>query len=662
MVKRLHNELVFTVKDRCKVCYTCVRECPVKAIKIVNGQAEVISSRCIGCGNCTRVCSQSAKKFLDTTEEALAILAGKEIKVACVAPSFAAEFTDIPDHQSLVGMIKKLGFDYVMEVAFGADLIANEYDKIFNDDSIPPTISTDCPAIVYYVKHYVPELVSTLAPVVSPMVATVRVAKKLYGEQVKTVFIGPCVAKKAESTEVNVVLTFKELRKLFRIKSINTQNSTPSEFDGPQGNKAALFPVSRGKLHAINKTDDIGEENILVASGRVNFREAIKEFDTELNRSQHLELLCCDGCIMGPGMSQGGHYFAKVSKMKSYVSEKVKNLDQKKWKKDFDQFKDDDYSQTFTSADRRIPIPSNEKIEQALREMGKMNPKDHLNCGACGYDTCTDHAIAIVEGLAEIEMCLPFTIEKLHRSINELNLSNEKLASAQQSLRQSEKLATMGQLSAGIAHELNNPLGIITMYSNILLEELKENDPMRNDLHLITEQADRCKKIVGGLLNFARKNQVHLQETDMDQFVRHSIESVIVPPGMEVVYQNNLTDNMAEIDTDQWMQVLTNIEKNAIEAMTPETGVLTIILNGNEQEVEFLIKDNGSGISEENMEKIFTPFFTTKPVGKGTGLGLPLIYGIVKMHRGQIQVTSNDNPVKGTTGTTFKITIPRKKL
>jgi len=257
-------------------------------------------------------------------------------------------------------------------------------------------------------------------------------------------------------------------------------------------------------------------------------------------------------------------------------------------------------------------------------------------------------------------MCLPFTIEKLHNSIKALNISNEKLASAQQTLKQTEKLAHMGQLSAGIAHELNNPLGVITMYSNILLDEAAENDPIREDLKLISEQADRCKKIVGGLLNFARKNQVHYTEVNMDDFVKHSLESAIAPPNVIISFTSNLRDKMVEVDADQWMQVLTNFEKNAIEAMGEKGGNLTITLNEKENDIEFLIQDTGCGISEENLDKIYTPFFTTKPIGKGTGLGLPLIYGIVKMHRGQIHIDTNADNNKGPTGTTFKITIPRK--
>jgi signal transduction histidine kinase len=172
------------------------------------------------------------------------------------------------------------------------------------------------------------------------------------------------------------------------------------------------------------------------------------------------------------------------------------------------------------------------------------------------------------------------------------------------------------------------------------------------------EQAERCRGIVGGLLNFARKNQVILVETNMPEFVSRSIDSIIRPENIEIVVENKLTDPIARIDKDQMMQVLTNLEKNAVEAM-PKGGRLTITLSGSEHEFVIAISDTGIGIPQENMDKIFTPFFTTKEVGKGTGLGLPLIYGIVKMHRGQIQVTSNADPWKGDTGTTFTIKIPR---
>lgn len=359
-------------------------------------------------------------------------------------------------------------------------------------------------------------------------------------------------------------------------------------------------------------------------------------------------------------MSKGGKRYIRRKQIGNYVSQRLHDLDKDQWKKDIREFSSVDFSQTFEPLDRRLLTPTPELIEKALQSMGKFTEKDHLDCGACGYDTCFEHAMAIAEGLAEMEMCLPYAIESLHNTIQALNISNESLETAQQALRQSEKLAGMGQLSAGIAHELNNPLGVITMYSNILLEELHDDDPMRKDLILISEQADRCKKIVGGLLNFARKNQVYLVETNMLTFIKKSLDSVIHPKAIELLFIHNLSNPIAYIDNDQMMQALTNLEKNAVEAM-PEGGKLTIELTDNDAEVIIRISDTGSGISQEHMDKIFTPFFTTKELGKGTGLGLPLVYGIVKMHRGKINVVSNADKNKGRTGTIFSITLPRFK-
>ncbi|MBK7214788.1 MAG: GHKL domain-containing protein [Bacteroidales bacterium] len=267
----------------------------------------------------------------------------------------------------------------------------------------------------------------------------------------------------------------------------------------------------------------------------------------------------------------------------------------------------------------------------------------------------------MINGLAETEMCLPYSIEKLHTYIRDLDTSNQKLASVQEALRHSEKLAGMGQLSAGIAHELNNPLGVITMYSNILKEELPQDNPMVRDLDLIVEQAERCRKIVGGLLNFARKNQLNVDETDALKLAEHSLNSVIVPDHVTIHMSSSLNNPNVMLDFDQMTQVLTNLLKNAIEAM-PEGGEINLLISDNPDKVIFRVKDNGSGIEKENMDKLFTPFFTTKGIGKGTGLGLPIIYGIVKMHKGDIQVESNSNPEKGPTGTTFTITLPRNRM
>jgi iron only hydrogenase large subunit-like protein/nitrogen-specific signal transduction histidine kinase len=651
--------LVYTIKELCRTCYTCVRECPAKAIRIVSGQAEVIDERCIACGNCTKVCSQGAKVFLNTTDRVIKLLESTSDVVAMVAPSFPAEFSDFPDYRTLTGMIKSLGFSHVLEVSFGADLVAERYRALVSE-SKEYYISSDCPSIVNYIKHYHHGLVDKLAPIVSPMVAMSRVVHKKYGNGTKIVFIGPCVAKKAESTEIDEAITFTELRELFDRFNIQPNNIAPFEFDQPIGGRGAIFPVTRGLLQTANINDDAITGNIIAAEGRIDFQGALKEFEAGLIKNQHMELLCCEGCIMGPGLSKNGKQYNRRTLVSSYANNKMLELDREKWKQEFEEYSTLDLSFRHRSEDYRSEVTDEKEINEVLVSMGKLTKKDQLDCGACGYESCIEHAIAIKKGLAEIEMCLPYTIEKLHRSVKDLALSNEKLSSMRQALKQSEKLAHMGQLSAGIAHELNNPLGVVIMYSNILLEESGTDDPVREDLKLIVEQAGRCKKIVAGLLNFARKNQVNHQLISIRDLVNHSLESVVVPENIKIETSDKTTNPDAMLDNEQMTQVLTNLFKNAIDAM-PAGGSINILLEDTLQDVLITVKDTGTGIKEEDRAKIFEPFFTTKGIGHGTGLGLATAYGIVKMHKGQINVESNTDPSKGSTGTSFKIILPRRK-
>ncbi len=651
--------LVYTIKELCRTCYTCVRECPAKAIRIVGGQAEVIDERCIACGNCTKVCSQGAKVFMNTTERVLNLIASAKDTYAIIAPSFPAEFQELPDHRILVGMTRKLGFKNVLEVSFGADLVAAKYKSLIEDSS-EYYITSDCPSIVNYIKYYHPGLVDNLAPIVSPMVAMSRVVRAKYGDDSKVVFIGPCVAKKAESGEIDEVITFTELRELFDLLKIKPSDVEPSDFDPPAGGRGAIFPVTRGLLQTANINDDAITGNIIAAEGRIDFQGALKEFEAGLIKNQHMELLCCEGCIMGPGLSKSGKQYNRRARVSSYANKKMKEIDRQEWEKAILEFAELDLSTKHRPEERRPELQTADGIEDVLAAMGKFDGKDHLDCGACGYETCIEHAIAIKKGLAEVEMCLPYTIEKLHKSVNDLALTNEKLTSMREALKQSEKLAHMGQLSAGIAHELNNPLGVVIMYSNILLDESPEESPVREDLNLIVEQAARCKRIVANLLNFARKNQVNHQLISLKDLAERSLESIIAPPEITISVIDKTTNPEAMLDTEQMTQVLTNLVKNAIDAM-PHGGTIDLILEDTLGDVIITVKDTGTGIKEEDRAKVFEPFFTTKAIGVGTGLGLATAYGIVKMHKGQITVESNTEPAKGPTGTSFRIILPRRK-
>ncbi len=654
---------VTTIKERCRVCYTCVRECPAKAIQISDGQAQVIGERCIGCGNCVRVCSQGAKQVISSIDRVEELLASDASVVACLAPSFPAEFTEVP-YDGLVGMVRQLGFDRVCEVAFGADLVAREYRKLLGNKGDKRYIATTCPAIVGYVERYHPHLVEHLAPIVSPMLATARALRLLYGPEVRTVFIGPCIGKKCEAAsihlpgEIDAALTFVELRRMFASRGIDPEKVESSEFDPPYAGNGALFSISRGLLQAADIQEDLMSGNVVAAEGRSSFVEAIREFEVGALDARLLEVLCCNGCIMGAGMSTDAPLFRRRSRVSHYVRQRTAALDQQQWHEQMVRFRGLDLSRTYAPNDQRIPVPSGAELEAILRRMGKSRPEQELNCGACGYDTCREHAIAIYKGLAESEMCLPYTIDQLKTTVHDLALSHEKLASAREALMQSEKLASMGQLAAGVAHEVNNPLGVILMYSHILLEESKKDSEFHEDLKMIAEQADRCKKIVGGLLNFARENRVVLQPTDVVDLIERSLRSVPAPENVEVRLEPKAEDFQAGLDADQMMQVLVNLFSNAYAAM-PNGGILTVGISAEDACVRISVSDTGVGIPQENLTKIFEPFFTTKSMGIGTGLGLAVTYGIVKMHRGDIRVESNADPSAGPTGTTFHLTLPR---
>lgn len=231
---------------------------------------------------------------------------------------------------------------------------------------------------------------------------------------------------------------------------------------------------------------------------------------------------------------------------------------------------------------------------------------------------------------------------------------------AQQKIMESERLATIGQLAAGVAHELNNPLGGILIYSHLLLENLDDNDTKRKNLEKIVTQATRCKSIVKGLLDFSRQTDPKIELTDINNLVKSALSLL----ENQALFQNvAISKNFCpspphvKVDGAQIQQVFINIILNAAEAVEGK-GNLDIRTEVSEdgQFMEIKFKDTGCGISEENIERLFEPFFTTKEVGHGTGLGLAISYGIIQRHKGTIEVNSRVGE-----GTTFIIRLPIAK-
>ncbi|MBE9523838.1 MAG: cache domain-containing protein [Chloroflexi bacterium] len=232
----------------------------------------------------------------------------------------------------------------------------------------------------------------------------------------------------------------------------------------------------------------------------------------------------------------------------------------------------------------------------------------------------------------------------------------DTLQATQDQLVHQENLASLGQLAAGVAHELNNPLATVLLYADILKREFPEDDPCSNDLDTILRETSRCKTIVAALLDFARQHQVEAQDLNLNAL----IQTIIKIEGKHDIYedinfQTELAPDLPEIqaDPDQLQAVFINLLSNAAEAM-PKGGEITIRTRGGPSGmVTIEVEDNGEGIAPNILSKIYTPFFTTKIIGKGTGLGLAITYGIIKMHRGQINVQSQVGE-----GTIFTIQLP----
>jgi two-component system NtrC family sensor kinase len=628
----------------------------------VDGQAEVVAERCIGCGNCVRVCSQKAKKVLSIVPEARALLAQDRPVAAIIAPSFPAEFSEM-GFETFVGMVRALGFSYVHEVGFGADMVANAMRQLLESDREKRYISSACPAVFGYIKRYHPELIDHIAPVVSPMIAMARVVRALHGPDVRIIFIGPCIAKKIEavsrevSHEIDEVLTFSEFRQMVRESQIQPNRISPSDFDPPFSGKGSLFPIGRGLLEAADIHEDLISGDVISANGKENFINAIMEFSSGDVDARLLDVLCCDGCIMGSGMTQPNPPFKRRALVSQYAREIVQNRNHSG--SDISRFDDIDLTREFLPNDQRIRPPDLNQIREVLQRMGKTLPEDELNCGACGYETCVGHAVAICKGLAEIDMCLPHTIDRLHQTVHDLNDSNHQLARTRQALIHSEKMASMGQLSAGIAHEVNNPLGVVLMYAHLMKDAIEQNPDLQEDVDMIVEHADRAKKIVSGLLHFARQNKVDLKPTHVPDLIEDCVKSIDLPSKVTLDVNHKLKDPIAMLDRDQMIQVIVNFINNSLTAM-PEGGLLSIHTSGSEKEIQITVKDTGVGIPEELRDKVFEPFFTTKGIGEGTGLGLAITYGIVKMHNGDLKLESNNNPAAGPTGSAFTVVLPRK--
>ena len=389
-------------KSNCKNCYKCIRHCPVKAIRFSGNQAHIIGNECILCGQCFVVCPQNAKQIVDETEKVKVFLQSGDPVVVSLAPSFVANYEGVGIN-AMRDALQKLGFYEVEETAIGATIVKNEYERMLKEDERDIIITSCCHSINLLIQKYFPAELEYLADVVSPMQAHCMDIKKRF-PKAKTVFIGPCVAKKDEAEHyegvVDAVLTFEELTNWLKEENIELK----TDMDSNEESRARFFPTTGGILKTM--AQDAPGYTYMALDGIENCVDALKDIESGKIHKCFIEMSACVGsCIGGPVMEK----YHRSAPIKDYIT--IANY---AGNKDFDVVQPDnmELKKQFTYIEHRLQQPSETEIYNVLRQMGKFKPSDELNCGSCGYNTCREKAIAICQGKAEISMCLPFLKDK----------------------------------------------------------------------------------------------------------------------------------------------------------------------------------------------------------------------------------------------------------
>ncbi|MCE1255364.1 MAG: 4Fe-4S binding protein [Anaerolineae bacterium] len=388
-------------KSNCKNCYKCIRNCPVKSIRFSGNQAHIVGDECILCGQCFVVCPQNAKEIRNDIDLARVLISENKNVVASVAPSFVANYPGV-SIKSMQAVLKKLGFSDVQETAVGATIVKKQYEKMINEARQDVIISSCCHTVNLLIQKHFPEALPYLAPVMSPMQAHSRQIK-LENPEAKTVFIGPCISKKAEAETysglVDCVLTYEELTQWLAREHISFE-SAPDENDL---SRARLFPTAGGILKTMDCVSDT--YGYLSVDGLENCINAIKDvINGDLSKC-FIEMSACKGsCIGGPAMEKSHrspvrdylaveHYAGRRDfVVEQPVLEKIKK------------------EHVYIGLQRKLP--SETEMLDILQKMGKTKVEDELNCGTCGYNTCREKAIAVFSGKADLTMCLPFLKEK----------------------------------------------------------------------------------------------------------------------------------------------------------------------------------------------------------------------------------------------------------
>ena len=400
--------------NQCRNCYKCVRGCSIKAIAVKDGRAQIMDDNCILCGRCMEICPQHAKKFLSDLEKVKYFIQNHEHVIASLAPSYMVALDHTHPGQ-VVTALKKLGFTQVRETTEGAAYVTGEYAKLLRAGKMKNIITTCCPSANELVELHHPTLAKYLAPVFSPMISHGKLLHDELGDNMRVVFIGPCIAKKKEAEidsrtkgYVDAVIDFVELEEWLEEAGINFRDCEPSMMDNrnPQVNR--LYPINGGIIQAVNAAAGEHDYQTISVHGMEDCIALLKAMEKGEIEHCLIEMSTCRGsCIEGPAIRHRKYSrFRKRLMLEEIVGPETEHP------KDFPEKTDKFFYREFHDRSVSMPMPTEEEIREILRKIGKTSEKDELNCTACGYPSCREKAIAVYQGKAELTMCMPFMQEQ----------------------------------------------------------------------------------------------------------------------------------------------------------------------------------------------------------------------------------------------------------
>ena len=410
---------IFTEKRECQDCYKCVRNCPVKAIKVEGGYASVVPELCIVCGHCVEVCPNGAKKVRDDLANARQLLTLKKPVFVSLAPSFVTEFPGVKPAQ-MIGTLKKLGFAGVSETALGAQQVSAQAAALLQKNPSRVLASSACPTVVAFLQKHRANGAELLTGLLSPLLTHCKMLRQTFGAEIGIVFIGPCIAKKLEAAQhpelLDVVLTFEDLRRWLEQEKIAPENfmATMEDHFVPENSaEGAWYPVDGGMIAGMKSTCAVNDCSLMAFSGIGAIKKALDGIEEmKPDNGLFLELLACEGgCVNGPKVLRRDATVMKRHRVLRAVAPNGVV---------FPRSPTMETPTDFHVAPVTVVRYPDSQIREALRNVGKNSPDDELNCGGCGYDTCREFGIALIGQKAERAMCVTYMRQLAFKKANAL--------------------------------------------------------------------------------------------------------------------------------------------------------------------------------------------------------------------------------------------------